>query len=168
MRHGLKPVYVGSYCPDSAFLDGDLDVIRVVEVVTTNPTPSERPSSLIKGPSSLIAGRVEATQVPVRKESKWKVPMPAEVSSQIHRAGEYRRRSADRSTWSLLDDIQDGSPARKRQAWVHLAQGGRAGVPLPDRGKATRKGGSTGLTNMPKGRTCPRPERIQAKDVPKY
>ena len=164
MRHGLKPVYVGSYCPDSAFLDGDLDVIRVVEVVTTNPTPSERHSSLIK---RSVKRRVEATQVPVRKESKWRRRCLLGFHPRFigrENIGDVPQTGPPGVCWTTSKmEVQRGNG----RLGSILRREGELEFLYPI-GKGNPKRGSTGLTNVPKGRTSPTPERIQPKDVPTY
>ena len=59
---GLRTVGTGSYCPDLALLYEYLNAIRVVGVVTTNPTPAGKLKPLAKR-------GVEVIQGPVGKES---------------------------------------------------------------------------------------------------
>jgi hypothetical protein len=60
----------GPYLPDISLLDADLRTVRVIEVVTTNPTPEKKMRFLIER-------GVEVLQVPVRSEEELYALRPA-------------------------------------------------------------------------------------------
>ena len=129
----LQPI--GGYIPDLALYDKDLRVVRVIEVVVTNPPPSQKLESL-------RSRGVEVVQVPVRNDVELRALFPQPVDGRKlrwwHRTGAREGRgvgvnfvssrsaqsNADEAIDSFMANLRRASPGKRREFLQVLAESG--------------------------------------------